>query len=66
MDRLRIRPLLDGWRGSPAVDVDSLVDIIVGFAAMATELGQTLDAVEANPVIVSESGAIAVDALVIL
>jgi acyl-CoA synthetase (NDP forming) len=65
LDTLRIRPLLDGWRGSPAVDVDGLVDVIVGFADMATELGDMLDAVEANPVIVSASGVIAVDALVI-
>ncbi|CAN5574836.1 acetate--CoA ligase family protein [soil metagenome] len=62
---LRIRPLLDGWRGSPAVDIDALADVIVGFAAMATELGEVLDAVEANPVIVSTGGVTAVDALVI-
>ncbi|MET0699084.1 MAG: acetate--CoA ligase family protein, partial [Mycobacterium sp.] len=65
LDGLRIRPLLDGWRGSPAVDTDSLAEVIVGFAAMATELGAVLDAVEANPVIVSPGGVIAVDALVI-
>jgi acyl-CoA synthetase (NDP forming) len=65
LDALRIRPLLDGWRGSPAVDVDGLVEVIVGFAAMATELGDVLDAVEANPVIVSPCGVIAVDVLVI-
>jgi acyl-CoA synthetase (NDP forming) len=66
LDGLRIRPLLAGWRGSPAVDVDGLVDVIVGFAAMATELGEALDAVEANPVIVSPGGVIAVDALVVV
>jgi acyl-CoA synthetase (NDP forming) len=65
LDTLRIRPLLDGWRGSPAVDVDGLVDVIVGFASMAIELGDVLDAAEANPLIASPSGVIAVDALVI-
>lgn len=65
LDRLRIRPLLDGWRGSRAVDVDGLVDVIVGFAAMADDLGEAVDAVEANPVIVSPEGVVAVDALVI-
>ncbi len=65
LDGLRIRPLLDGWRGSPAVDVDGLVDVIVGFSDMATELSDVLDAVEANPVIVSPSGIIAVDGLVL-
>jgi acyl-CoA synthetase (NDP forming) len=65
VDRLRIRPLLDGWRGAPAVDRDALAAVIVGFSVMATELGDALPAVEANPVIVSQAGAVAVDVLVI-
>ena len=66
LDGLRIRPLLDGWRGAPAVDLDALVDVIVRFSTMAMELGDVLDAVEANPVIASPRGAIAVDGLVIM
>jgi acyl-CoA synthetase (NDP forming) len=62
---LRIAKLLGGWRGDPPADVDALVDIVVGFSSLATELGNALDAVEANPVIASPTGAIAVDALVI-
>ncbi|WP_286274631.1 acetate--CoA ligase family protein [Mycobacterium antarcticum] len=66
LDGLRIRPMLDGWRGGAAVDVDALADVIVGFSRLATELGDSLEAVEANPLIVSASGVIAVDALVIV
>jgi acyl-CoA synthetase (NDP forming) len=62
---LRIRPLLDGWRGQPAVDIDALADVIVGFSQMAVELGDLVDAVEANPVIASPHGVVAVDALLI-
>lgn len=65
LDRLRIAPLLAGWRGGPAADIEALVDVIVGFSAMAVELGDTFDAVEANPVIVTPGGAVAVDALVV-
>ncbi|CAN5876336.1 acetate--CoA ligase family protein [soil metagenome] len=65
LDALRIRPLLDGWRGAPPVAADALIDIIVGFSSLAEELGDVLDAVEANPVIVSPDGAVAVDVLVI-
>jgi hypothetical protein len=65
LDALRIRPLLDGWRGAPAADVAALTEVIVGFSRLATELGDALEAVEANPVIASASGAIAVDVLVI-
>jgi succinyl-CoA synthetase beta subunit len=63
LDRLRIRRLLGGWRGKPAVDLDALADAIVLFSEMATELGDVFEAVEANPVIVSPDGAVAVDAL---
>ena len=64
LDRLRIRPVLAGWRGAPAVDIDALADVIVAFSVMAIELGDVVDAVEANPVIASPCGVIAVDALV--
>ena len=52
-------------RGEPAADVSALADVVVGFSQLATELGDVLDAVEANPVIASPTGAIAVDALLI-
>ena len=65
LDGLRIRRLLSGWRGAPAVDVDAVADVIVAVLQMAIELGDVLDAVEANPVIASPDGVVAVDALVI-
>jgi acyl-CoA synthetase (NDP forming) len=64
VDSLRIRPLLDGWRGAPAADVEALVDVVLAFSSLAVELGEDIEAVEANPVIVSASGAVAVDALI--
>jgi acyl-CoA synthetase (NDP forming) len=66
LDGLRIRPMLAGWRGAPAVAIDALADVIVAFSTMAIELGDAFDAVEANPVIASPDGAVAVDALVIV
>lgn len=65
LDGLRIRPLLGGWRGGPAVDIDALADVVVRFSDVAIELGDVLDAVEANPVIASPHGVVAVDALVL-
>jgi len=62
---LHTAPLLAGWRGAPPVDMDALADAIVGFSQLAIELGDHLDAVEANPVIASATGVVAVDALVI-
>ena len=64
LDGLRMRALLDGWRGGAPADVAALVDVVVAFANLAADLGNLLDAVEANPVIVSPAGVMAVDALV--
>jgi hypothetical protein len=55
---------LAGWRGQPPVDIEALARVIVAFSQMAVEIGDVLDAVEANPVIASSRGVVAVDALV--
>jgi acyl-CoA synthetase (NDP forming) len=63
---LRIRALLAGWRGGAPADLMALADVIVAFSSLATELGDAIEAVEANPVIVSADGAVAVDALLVV
>ena len=61
--RLRLWPLLDGYRGRPKADMGAV-------AAMAVRLGETmladesLEEIEINPVMVRETGAVAVDALI--
>ena len=62
---LRISRVLAGHRGSPAVDVDGLVAAVVAMSALAYELGDQLDAVDVNPLVVHPGGAVAVDALVL-
>jgi hypothetical protein len=64
LDGLRVKALLAGWRGAPASDMAALAGVIVGFSDLANELGDFVDAAEANPVIASVAGVIAVDALV--
>jgi acyl-CoA synthetase (NDP forming) len=65
VDRLQIRPLLDGVRGQPASDVDALAQAVVALSWLAHDLGEHLEALDANPVICRPEGALAVDALVI-
>ncbi len=65
IDRLRIRPLLDGVRGAPAVDIAALADAVARFSVLAAALGPHLDAVDVNPLIAGPNGPIAVDAVVI-
>lgn len=56
--------LLQGWRGRPAADVESLVDVVVSVSRLIAANNEIAE-VEINPVRVAESGAIAVDALVL-
>jgi hypothetical protein len=65
VDGLRVRPLLDGVRGAPSADIDALTLAISRLSVLAADLGDQLEALDVNPVIVSAQGCVAVDALVI-
>jgi acyl-CoA synthetase (NDP forming) len=60
---LRTYPLLNGYRGTPVLDVSSLEDVVLRLAAMVEEHAEIAE-VDLNPVIVSASGAVVVDARV--
>ncbi len=63
IDRLKVRPLLDGVRGSEPFDIDALVEAILKLSTLATELGNDLAALDINPLISNSKGCIAVDVL---
>jgi len=65
VDRLKIRPLLDGVRGQPTVDFDALTRTIVAVSWLAHDLGEHVEALDANPIVCGTTGCVAVDALVI-
>lgn len=65
IDQLACRPLLDGVRGSEAVDVDALVDTVARLSVIATTLGDCLAELDINPLIVHPQGCLAVDALIL-
>ena len=65
MDSLRSRPLLDGLRDRPPVDLDAYCDAAARFSTMAAALGDVIDEIDINPVIVHPAGCVAVDALVV-
>ena len=62
---LRSYPLLGGHRGEPACDVDALVEVVLGVARLAELLSRELLELDLNPVIVSEQGAVVVDAMML-
>jgi acyl-CoA synthetase (NDP forming) len=65
LDRLAVRPLLDGVRGARPVDRDAAAAAIVNLSALAVDLGDRLTALDLNPVIAGPAGCLAVDALVV-
>jgi hypothetical protein len=65
IDRLKLRPLLDGVRGARAVNTEAFCQLAARFSIMADALRDVLTELDVNPVIVNEGGAIAVDALVV-
>jgi acyl-CoA synthetase (NDP forming) len=65
IEKLRIRPLLDGARGRRAVDVDALADTLSRFSALVAALRDSVKEIDVNPLIAGPEGCIAVDALVV-
>jgi len=62
LDRLRIAPLLSGWRGQPGVDREALIDLLLTLGDLAAS-GE-VEELDINPVIALPKGYVGVDALV--
>ena len=62
--RLKLGPLLTGYRGSEPADLDAVVRNIMAVARFAETHAQTLVELDVNPLLVHAQGATAVDALV--
>jgi acyl-CoA synthetase (NDP forming) len=65
IDRLTIRPLLDGGRGVPPADIDGLCQALARFSVLVSEMAELVAEIDANPIVVGPRGAVAVDAVVI-
>jgi acetate---CoA ligase (ADP-forming) len=64
LKRLRGWPLLNGFRGRPAVDVAGLIDAMCTLSEFAADAADGLIEVEINPLRVSPAGVIALDLLI--
>jgi acetate---CoA ligase (ADP-forming) len=61
--RLRLWPLLDGYRGRPRADMAAVAEIAVRLGERMLA-DPSLEEIEINPIMVREKGAVAVDALI--
>jgi acetyltransferase len=65
IERSRVSETLGPWRGAPAADMEALEQILLRVSEMVCELPQ-LREMDINPIIVDESGALAVDARIVV
>jgi hypothetical protein len=62
LQRLRLWPLLDGYRGKPKADVAAVVEAVLAVQGMLRD--DKLIEVEINPLMACKAGAVAVDAVI--
>lgn len=62
---LRSYAVLESVRGSPPVDIEAVIDVVLRVGELALNAPE-IAAIDINPLIVSEAGAVAADALVVL
>jgi acyl-CoA synthetase (NDP forming) len=62
---LKMAPVLDGVRGAPPCDREALINAVVCLGALATDLGDLIGELDINPVLVGETGVIALDSLIV-
>ena len=65
ISRSRVAETLGDWRGAQAVNMDALEQILLRVSEMVCELPQ-LREMDINPIIVDASGAVAVDARIVI
>lgn len=65
LSRLRLRPLLAGVRGAPAMDVPAFCRAAAAFSHLAVALGEVVQELDINPIRVRPDGCMTVDALCI-
>ncbi len=65
IEEIKTRKLLKEFRGSPAVDMDALINALIGIGNLGAENNEIAE-IDINPLIIAGSRPVAVDALVIL
>jgi acyl-CoA synthetase (NDP forming) len=65
LNSLQTRLLLDGHRGAPRLAIQNLSEMVSNFSQLAVDLSDVVSEIDMNPVVVSSTGCVVVDALVV-
>ena len=66
LGEIRSAPLLNGYRGAPAVDIAGIVRALLSLSRLMGRFSHLIREIEINPMVVTPRGAVAVDALAVL
>jgi len=58
--------LLEGFRGSEGVNIDTLKKLVIRFSELVMDLGDTLESIDLNPVMCSSERCVIADARIML
>lgn len=64
LKRLKLAPLLSGFRGKPGADIPAIVNAVLAVQSYVLENSETIGEVEINPLLCLPDRAVAVDALI--
>jgi len=64
IDEIRAQPLLDGARGRPRLDRAELAEVLLRISALVEAVPE-IDALDVNPLVITENGLCAIDARVV-
>ncbi|MGE5536990.1 MAG: acetate--CoA ligase family protein [Gemmatimonas sp.] len=64
--RTNAAKLIAGYRGSKTLDRKALVDALIAFSRLVSDMGDRLHSVDVNPFVLRSKGGVALDALVVV
>ena len=64
LNRLRLAPVLNGYRGIPPINKTALIDAVLAIQACVLDRRTSMSEIEINPLILTPERAVAVDALI--
>jgi acyl-CoA synthetase (NDP forming) len=66
LESLKGYKLLQGYRGTPAADLDAVCEAIARISEFAADFADEVEEIDVNPLLARPDGAVALDALIIL
>jgi acyl-CoA synthetase (NDP forming) len=64
LNHLKIAPVLNGYRGQPATDKKTIIESVMALQNFVIAHGDMIEEIEINPLLCTETSAIAVDVLI--